>query len=409
MLSLKKTGIQSWMVFILATGFLFYQYTLFVIPVVMLEPLIKAHRLNGMTLGFLVSAYFYGYLFMQIPAAILIDRFGAVKSIIIAITCCATGTLLFSNAQWLWVAFMGRIFMGCGAAFAATGYMKLISIWFSTRYFPMMATFFGIACMAGAGTAETPLSWLVQNIGWQVTLWLCSGFGLILSLLFLFFVKNKHQEEQKQNPKKDHSFSWSKAKHILKKLSNLALILYSGLCMTPLVVFAGLWGVPALKQIQGLSNSASISIVSFSFFGFVIGGLFLDSLLKKLHSKWPLLIIGTTLAWLFLLIITNGGVFTKMVLALLVFCFGLFSSTCMLGNDLAKGLNAHEEISTLTAIMNLSMPFWVLFTEPILGKILDQTGFNIHGYKLCLNLLGAYFAVALLAGCLLKGFDRKVK
>src|SRR6478736_6249877 len=91
-------ALYPWIVWILAASFFYYKYLIQVSPGVMSTQLMSAYSLTGAGLGNLAACFFYGYLLMQIPVGILLDRFSPGKITAIAVFICALATFLFANS-----------------------------------------------------------------------------------------------------------------------------------------------------------------------------------------------------------------------------------------------------------------------------------------------------------------------
>jgi fucose permease len=116
--------LRAWIIWLLSATFMFYKFALEVSPSVMTGTLMKTFHIGGVELGNLAACYFYAYLILQIPAGLLIDRFGPRKTTTLAIALCAVGSLVFAGADTLWMASVGRFLTGTGAAFAAVNCLK---------------------------------------------------------------------------------------------------------------------------------------------------------------------------------------------------------------------------------------------------------------------------------------------
>ena len=110
--------LKAWVIWFLSALFMFYKYALEVSPSVMNATLMNAFNINGTQLGNLTACYFYAYLLLQIPAGMLLDKFGPRRVATAAIFLCACGTLIFARADTMLVAGIGRFLTGVGAAFA---------------------------------------------------------------------------------------------------------------------------------------------------------------------------------------------------------------------------------------------------------------------------------------------------
>jgi MFS family permease len=130
-----KYTVRAWTIWLLSALFMFYKYALEVSPSVMTSTLMKTFQISGVELGNLAASYFYAYLILQIPAGLLLDRFGPRRMTTLAIAVCALGSLVFAKADTLFVASVGRFLTGAGAAFAAVNCLKLIANWFPYKHF----------------------------------------------------------------------------------------------------------------------------------------------------------------------------------------------------------------------------------------------------------------------------------
>src|SRR5689334_6938426 len=88
--------VWAWSIWLLSALFMFYKYAIEVSPSVMTETLMKTFQISGVQIGNLAASYFYAYLLLQIPAGLLLDRFGPRKTTTIAIALCGAGSFIFS-------------------------------------------------------------------------------------------------------------------------------------------------------------------------------------------------------------------------------------------------------------------------------------------------------------------------
>jgi len=109
-------AIYPWLVWLLASSFLFYKYLLQVSPSIMVSDLMRTFSLTGESMGNLAAFYFYAYLCMQLPVGILLDRFSPRRLISVAVLVCALGALFFGTALHLSMAEFGRLLIGIGSS-----------------------------------------------------------------------------------------------------------------------------------------------------------------------------------------------------------------------------------------------------------------------------------------------------
>ena len=123
--SLGRKSYLPWVICGFAGLFYFYEYLLRILPSVMMGQVSHAFHLNPASFGNLAGMFYYIYAPMQLLVGIFIDRFGPRRLLVFALLCCAFGCYLFGASHYVWVAMVGRLFMGFGSAFAFVGVLKL--------------------------------------------------------------------------------------------------------------------------------------------------------------------------------------------------------------------------------------------------------------------------------------------
>ena len=195
----KEYIMRAWTIWLLSALFMFYKYAIEVSPSVMTGELMRTFGMGAAELGNLTACYFYAYLLLQIPAGLLLDRFGPRKVTTVAIALCAVGNLIFSSADSLWVAGFGRFVTGVGGAFAAVNCLKLIANWFPKRQFALMAGLMMTVAMLGAVGGQAPLATFIKMMDWRsamqwisfIGLGLPPFFGLWSEIVLLFVMSKK--------------------------------------------------------------------------------------------------------------------------------------------------------------------------------------------------------------------------
>jgi len=150
--------VRAWIIWFLSALFMCYKNAIEVSPSIMASELMGEFALTGAQMGNFAAFYFYAYLILQIPAGLLLDRWGPRRVTTVAIAICALGVFLFSKAQTFPVACFGRFLTGFGAAFAAVNSIKLIANWFPIGKFALMMGLMMTVGMLGAVAVARPPS-----------------------------------------------------------------------------------------------------------------------------------------------------------------------------------------------------------------------------------------------------------
>lgn len=364
-------NIYPWLVFILSSSFLFYKYLLEVSPSVMANELMATFHLTGTSLGNLAAFYFYAYLCMQLPVGLLLDHFSPKRLVAAAIAVCAFGALLFSKANTLGVADLGRLLIGVGGAFSAVGTMKLITLWFEPKRFALVSGLMMTVGMLGAIAGEALLSHMVDSIGWRTTAFYCTIIGFALAICIWLFIFDRQVEKAIDSTKTSTTAFFTDLLAIMKNKQSWLISIYSGLAFAPISAFGGLWGVPYLVQASHLSRTVIAWEVSLIFAGFAIGSPLAGWLSDRIQRRKPLMIIGTLIGMCFLSALIYIPALSQYTMAILLFFFGFFTSFFFLSFANMREINDPKASGTAIGFINMFNAIFGALFEPLIGKLLD--------------------------------------
>lgn len=411
--------IYPWIVWVLAASFFYYKYLIQVSPGVMSTQLMSAYSLTGAGLGNLAACFFYGYLLMQIPVGIVLDRWSPGKITSVAVFACALGIFLFANSFALITASLSRFLIGLSASFAAVSCFKLSSLWFPPKRFAFIAGLSMTAAMLGAIGGQAPLSLLVNKLGWRQALELVSVFGFILSFFIWFIIKEKQIAPLSSLPEEEEHISlMHKLKALLKHKQTWLLSLYSGLAFAPVSVFGGLWGVSFLEKAYLLDVSRSANYISIIFIGFAIGCPLTGWLSDYLGQRKSIMTLGTIIALISLSIIIYLPI-PLFLLSIFLFTFGIGASCFFLCFSMIRELHPLMFTGTVLGFMNTFDSICEAVTEPFIGKLLDLNwsgsyinaarSFSVNDYHYSLLALTLYLTIALVLLYFIEETYRKPK
>ncbi len=400
------TSIQGWTIWLLSAGFMFYKFALEVSPSVMASTLMSTFQVNAAQLGNLAACYFYAYLFLQIPAGLLLDKFGPRKATSIAITLCALGSIVFAKADSLLVAGIGRFITGIGAAFAAISCLKLIGNWFPLKRFAFMTGLMMTVAMLGAVMGQAPLSAFIETFSWRQALKIIGFAGLAISILFWLIVRNQPKDHiEKQSISFERTSIWNSLKKIFQNPQSWWLSIYSGLAFAPVMVFGGLWGVSFLQEAFGLSANQAAQASSLIYIGFAVGAPFFGWLSARVDRKKIFMFWGTLAALLSISVVIYFPGISFSLLAFLLFLFGFAISSFLLCFTIIREITSPILAATATGFMNAFDALLGAISEPFTGKLLDLnwTGkllegariFSVQAYKNAFLTLPIYLSISL--------------
>src|SRR3569833_3316735 len=104
----------------------------------------------------LASSYFWGYTLMQIPAGLLVDRYGVKRVVLSSMAVSALGSAAFALAPNLFDVFVARLLVTCGDALVFTALLMLVAQSFADERFGGGAGGARGAGGGGGGRAAAP-------------------------------------------------------------------------------------------------------------------------------------------------------------------------------------------------------------------------------------------------------------
>lgn len=344
----------------------------------MVDDLMKEFSVGAAILGYLSATYLYIYAALQIPLGLVVDKYGLRGVVAGACALCGIGSIIFSLADSLYLAYLGRGLVGAGAAFSFVGALNMAARWFPSR-FALLGGWAQMMGSAGGFVGQAPLSLAVATFGWRSCNLSLGIAGLFLAVLLLFTVKDPKEDQASE----DNFSIWLGLKNVCaNKQTWLATLSAAGLT-SALLAFGGLWGVPYLMKARAIDKPDAASFISIIFVGWAIGAPFFGWLSDRIRRRRILLQWGTCGAAL-----TTGTTIlvptlsTTLVIVVL-FLQGFFSASMILGFALAKDNNPPESSGVALGLINTFVVGSGAILQPLVGVLLDYrwTGEMFDGVR----------------------------
>ncbi len=367
----KDYAVIGWLICGLGAVFYSYEYLLRIAPSVMEHSLREHFNLSASGFGFLSSFYYFAYVPMQLPVGVLLDRYGPKRLLTIACLICVVGTFLFTATDVFWVAAIGRFLMGLGSAFAFVGVLKLATIWLPEERLGMVSGLTSALGPIGAMIGDNFLEHFVEKMGWIQTLNLTAVFGIGLTVVLWFGIKDRQGRHRQIGT----------VPTIKKGLIDLGIIIrnqqiwvngmYGCLVYLPTTVFAELWGIPYLQHAHGLSAQGAGLANSLLFLGFILGAPLMGYISDKLQRrKFPMLFGAGGAAIVMMMILYLPGLSESNIQSLM-FLLGLLYSAQAIVFAVGRELSPGEAAGTAMAVTNMIVMLGAMFLQPLVGNLLD--------------------------------------
>lgn len=349
-----------------------------VAPAVMTRELMAEFAIAAAALGNLSAFYLYGYVAMQIPTGLMVDRFGARRVLACGAAVAACGSFLFAVAPNLTLASVGRLLIGGSVGVAWVSTLKLAAHWFAPHRFALASGLALAAGMVGAVGAGVPLRWGVAQLGWRPVM--LGVAVVILSLCFAiwWWVRDDPEEHGyrshfagRQTSRASGSV-WSDLREVLRYRNMWLMFLAPQGVVGATLSFGGLWGVPYLVSVYGYSTERAAFYCSALLLAWAAGGPAFGALSDRLRERKPLYLVGSFSAlalWSFL-VMAERPLGPVLLLAFLVTAG--FASGCMvIGFAFAKESVPARLAGTATGVANMGSMTGVMLLQPLIGVLLD--------------------------------------
>ena len=349
-----------------------------VAPAVMTEQLMAEFAIGGAALGNLSAFYFYAYVAMQIPTGLLADRWGPRKLLASGTAVAALGGGLFALAPTFELAAAGRLLVGASIGVGFVAMLKLSSHWIDARRFALVSGLLLMTGLIGGVFAGVPLRLAVDAIGWRQVM---AGFALCtgaLALALWLFVRDDPTERGYAS----HFHHEGKVSHghtpILASLAEvfsyrnvwllmLVTVGFSGAVLT----FAGLWGVPWLRQVHGLDPKSAAAITSTMLVAWGVGGPLLGNWSTRLGRRKPIYVAsGIVVALGWVMVIWLPLPLWALVGALAI--TGFASGNIIIGFAWAKESVPLRLMGTASGVANMGPLMGGMILQPAVGWMLDR-------------------------------------
>jgi len=250
-------------------------------PAVMASELKAEFSTSSTVLGLLSSVYFIVYGLVQIPIGYLVDRYNPGKVMGIFTAFAAVGSVLFGMSTSFGAALFARGLTSLGLAAIYVPATKLFGQILDRKGF-MLATgiILGIGNL-GSLTATGPLAAIVEGIGWRAAFYIMGGAPAVISILMVTFMGRAKLAGTSADGKARRASSRKTSGYDVA----FALVLGLGIFLKngPMFSFQGLWGVPYVMDVHGLTRMEASSVMMLMALSASLAGL-LTGVLNKVSG-----------------------------------------------------------------------------------------------------------------------------
>jgi MFS family permease len=343
------------------------------------------------------------YAAAQIPAGLLLDRFGSKVMILSGATLMVAGQLALAFTVSLPTAIAARAVVGLGDAFTFISVLRLVPHWFKPRQIPLVTQLTGISGQLGQVLSAVPFLSLLIGSGWTRAYTAVAAFGLLSLVLTLLLVKNTPPGVAVHDPVISLRETLASVKTVwMRPGTRLGFFTHMGTQFS-VTVFALMWGVPYLTVAQNLSRSQAGTLLTISVLAAIVSGVVIGMVTgRHPHRRsWVVLgiVISNALVWTVVLALPHAAPHWLLVVLIVVISFGGPGS--MVGFDFARTFNPRSTLGTAQGAVNMGGFLASLLVMQAMGMIIGATGgYSFDSFRLAWCVQYAVWVLAI-AGILI--------
>jgi sugar phosphate permease len=353
----ERTTRQAWLVWI--TAVLIYVAAVFHRSSIGVAGLAASERfgIGPAALSVLTVLQVLVYAVMQIPAGLLVDRFGPRRILLAATVLLGLGQVLFALATSYPLGLAARVVVGLGDAMTWVGVVRLVAAHFPPRRYAFLVSVSLALGAAGNIVSTVPLTVLLQHVGWTATFLAVGGATTVYAGLAAGRLRDVPPGATAAHvdpvPLREIGTqigqSWRNAG------TRLGFWVHFSTNAVP-TTLGLVWGFPYLVQAQGLNSAVAASLLGLLVVGSVVGSPIVGAVTaRRPECRMPIAVgflAAATVLWTGVLAWPGG----HPPFALLVVAFALLSQgspTSAIGFSLARDYNPARQVGTSTGVVNV--------------------------------------------------------
>jgi predicted MFS family arabinose efflux permease len=315
----------------------------------------------------LASSYFWGYTLMQIPAGLLVDRYGVKRVVLFSMAASSLGSAAFALAPNLLDVFAARLVVACGDALVFTALLKLVALSFKDERFGIMSGISQVSGYVGGVMATTPLAAAVSGFGWRA----CFVFIACVGVANLAFASLVLKPDPAAHSGKTLRGVLDASGKSLSHVANWGCAMSFASHFAVVTTLSGVWGIPMVAHLFSISPSAASTPLLTFMVGNALGSIFLGHMADRAAAALDTALIRICLLRMLLIAMllppvahALGFVYVTVVFAVLGLVAG---GTVPLVLKCTKRLYTAELIGVGASVNTTAAGIFAGASQPVIG------------------------------------------
>jgi predicted MFS family arabinose efflux permease len=359
-------------------------------------------QLTPEALGVLTGAFFIAFACSQVPAGMLIDRYGPRSTISMLLLVAIGGAVAFASAASFEVLVVARVLMGLGCSGIMMGAFIVCSRWFAARNFTLIISVLLAISNAGVLLATAPMASAVDAIGWRGTFWLTGIVTAIAAAMVYLRVRDAPPGHAYYQRRRESAGEMLRG--IAEVLTNRQLPFVLAITFVSygtLVTVLALWGAPYLLDVHKLDRTQAGHVLFVMVLAAIVGNIVYGVLERILNTRKRLILAGGSGSAIMLALLASlpqPGFWTVAVLLTLFSGFTAFSAVIIAhGRSLFADHLVGRGMTTANIFTMLGAGTLQVITGMVIGLFTGDGGpASEDAYRAVFATLAGILALALL-------------
>ncbi|TPG33068.1 MFS transporter [Mycobacterium hodleri] len=347
----------------------------------------------------------------QVPAGVLLDRYGSRVLIVTGAALMASGQLLLALTESLPLAISARAIVGLGDAVTFISVLRLVPHWFPPRQVPLLTQLTGICGQLGQVLSALPFLTLLTGTTWATAYLSVAAFGVLAIVLVLTLVKDTPHGRVIAAENLSARAVLSSVKTVwLRPGTRLGFFTHMGTQFS-VTVFCLMWGVPYLTVAQGQSTGVAGALLTFSVAVAIAAGIVIGIFTGRYPHRrsWIVLAIVASNALVWTVVLALPGRAPLWLLVVLIAVISVGGPGSMVGFDFARTFNPSATLGTAQGMVNMGGFIASLLVMQAMGIILGAAGgYSFESFRLAWTVQYAIWVLAVVGILITRGKARRL-
>lgn len=341
------------------------------------------------------------YALAQVPAGVLLDRYGSRVTLTAGALLMGGGQLLLAHTDTVLLAILARIVVGAGDALTFSSAIRLVPAWFPAARVPIMTQLTGILGQVGQIGSAVPVVAILAGAGWSAAFTAAAAMSGVSALVALLLIRAVPPGTARPRVRQDLRRIPAVIGRIVRHPATQLGFFTHFTSGFPGLMFAMMWGYPYLTAGEGLPQPTASALMTALVVVSIIGGPLVGALTQRhplRRSTLVLVILGVMLVPLVAVLLWPGPAPIWLLLALIA-GISIGGPGSSVGFDFPRTTLARHRLGTATGVVIMGGFVGALIAILLIGVVLDvlrpDGAYDLHSFRLAfavqipLLLLGA--------------------